>query len=641
MVLSLRSEYTHWQKCNFAAVSFFCAMQTMRLSFHDRLCQPKPIIAVGSVDYKLNHNATERIELLPLYQPLLVEELFYQYVEAGAELLCTPTERASHLWLEQLEHSSKVYELNRKAVWIARKAAAGRAYVAGVLGSPPYMLHPVGPLTLDLLRHTVTEQAIALLDGGCDVLVLKSFVDLQELVLALEVLETLANGTPIIALKAFPEDGSVLATSYPADVARMLSSHDVVAVGASGTVGPQRMHSIIAAMQQGTSLPLVALPDTGIPTVIAGKPQYHSDPDYVARSMRRLVELGARIVGTDYGTTLEHVRTLATALEELPAEMQPAPKAQYTPHLLPTTQAPPPSQFAHALRTRFVITVELDIPRGLDMTSVIAGARYLRQHGIDAVNISDGARARLRINSIMLSALVQREAGIESICHLACRDRNMVALQSDVLGAALLGVQNILAISGDPTHIGDFPRATAVNDLDSIGLIRTLRMMNNGRDLAGNPLGSATNFCIACACNPCAEDLEHELDRLAQKVAEGAEVVFTQPIFDIEAWLHFIERAGKLPARFIVGVLPLRSLRHAEFLHYEVPGMVIPRWARERLGKAGSPEAAADEGITIASEFLAAARTYCHGVYVMPPFRRYSVALEVLQRAGISMPSTP
>lgn len=613
-------------------------MARQRPTFLERLSASQPIIAVGSIAYELEQREIEHVELAPLLAPIAVETIFHEFVEAGAELLCTPTERSSRLWLEQIGRADKVYELNRKAVWIARKAAVKRAYIAGVIAAPPVMLQPVGPLSKDLLRRAVAEQAIALLDGGCDVLMLKSFIDVEELLIALETVVPLANSTPIIALKAFPEDGAVLATSYPTDVARLLSQYPIVAVGASSTVGPQRMETIITGMRPGTSLPLVALPDTGIPTIVGGKAIHRSDTDYVAQAARRLATSGVQIIGTDRGTRLEHIRAIAAALESVvPSRGKTASLTQRGVHLTPPIQSQPPSRFAQALRERFVVTVELDIPRGLDMSSVVEGALYLKRHGIDAVNISDGARARLRVNSIMLSAAVRAATGMECITHVTCRDRNMVALQSDLLGAALHGVQNILAVSGDPTHIGDFPRAAAVNDLDSIGLIRALRMMNSGRDLAGNPLGMATNFCIACACNPCADDIERELDRLAAKVAEGAEAVFTQPVFDVEVWLRFIERVRSLPVRFIVGILPLRSLRHAEFLHYEVPGMVIPPWVREQIRQATSTAHAAEIGISVAAEFLAAVRNHIHGVYLMPPFKRYDIAVEVLRRAGIEV----
>lgn len=641
MVFVKRTESPPWnllrwrseQKCEFCVQQYRHVTVLMaQIMLRARLDEGRPLVAVGSLEQALDGRLVERIELLALHAPFVLEEAAAAFVDAGAELLMTPTERASHLWLANFHREDKVYELNRKAVWVVRKAAHNRAYVAGVIGPPPTMLKPVGQLSSEGLRRAVAEQVIALLDGGCDAIVLKSFVELDELLIALETVLPIANGIPVIALKAFPEDGAVLATSFPSDVARILSKYNLAAIGASGTVGPQRMRSIISAMRSGSTLPLVALPDLGIPTMVNGRAHYQAEPEYIARSLETMVASGALIVGTDRGTTVAHTAATVASVASMTVANQRASDTPREQHLSPRPVVPPPSRFAQAIRERFVVTVELDIPRGLDMTSVLDAAHYLRNCGVDAVNISDGARARLRINPVMLSAYIQKETGIECIAHLACRDRNMVALQSDLIGASLLGVQNILAVSGDPAHIGDYPRATTVADLDSIGLIRALRMMNSGRDLAGNPLGSATNFCIACACNPCAEDIERELDRLAQKVAEGAEVVFTQPIFDIERWFAFLERASVLSVRYIVGILPLRTLRHAEFLHYEVPGMTIPSWVRNRLAHALDP---AEEGITLAAELLTTLQSSCHGVYLMPPFKKYSSAIEVLHRAGI------
>jgi 5,10-methylenetetrahydrofolate reductase len=293
--------------------------------------------------------------------------------------------------------------------------------------------------------------------------------------------------------------------------------------------------------------------------------------------------------------------------------------------------APPaPTPFGAALGKRLLTTVELDVPRGLDMSSVIEGARYLKEHGIDAVNISDGARARLRMSPIAISKLVTDATGMECLTHLACRDRNMVSLQAEVIGAHELGVRNILAVTGDPTHIGDYPSATSVYDVDSIGLIRALGRMNTGRDLMGNPLGSPTGFTIACAVNPAAEDLERELDRLAMKAEQGAHVAFSQPIFDDEVLLRFLERIATIDISFMLGVIPLRTIRHAEFLHYEVPGMNIPGWVRERMQAAGSDtEAATAVGIELATDFLRRVQDRIDGVYLMPPFKKYDIAVRI------------
>jgi homocysteine S-methyltransferase len=293
-----------------------------------------------------------------------------------------------------------------------------------------------------------------------------------------------------------------------------------------------------------------------------------------------------------------------------------------------------PSAFRENLDRRPLVTVELDIPRGLDMSSVFEGAEYLKRHGIDAVNITDGARARLRMSSITISYLIQQRTGMECMTHLACRDRNMVGLQAELLGAHALGVRNILAITGDPAHIGDYPYATSVYDVDAIGLIRAVNRMNNGLDLMGNPVGEQTNFLIACACNPLAGDIDREIARLERKAAEGAHVAFTQPVFEIEALVNLFARTRHIPIKIMLGIIPLRSAKHAEFLHHEVPGMNIPEWIQHRMATAENP---ATEGVTIAVEFLEQVREYqdrIAGIYLMPPFKRYDMAVEILERVG-------
>jgi homocysteine S-methyltransferase len=377
--------------------------------------------------------------------------------------------------------------------------------------------------------------------------------------------------------------------------------------------------------------PLVAIPDVGIPTIIDGFPIYNAEPSYVAAATRRLVEHGACIIGADGGADLAHIKAIADAVKDAPVGSVPiVVKASKRAESQEQSKAAP-TTFHERINERFVTTVELDVPRGLDMSSVVEGARYLEQHGIDAVNISDGARARLRMSPIAISKLVHEQTSMECIAHLACRDRNMVALQAELIGAHEMGVRNILAVTGDPTHIGDFPSATSVYDVDSIGLIRALGHMNTGQDLMGNPLGASTGFCISCAVNPAADDLEREIDRLAMKAEQGAHVAFSQPIFDAELLDTFLARTKDIDIRFMLGIIPLRTIRHAEFLHYEVPGMNIPQWVRERMEGAASTEEATDIGIQIAVEFLSSVRNRINGVYLMPPFKKYDIAVRILK----------
>lgn len=596
-----------------------------------------PIVADGSMAIELARRGfSERpCDRYNLTSPVVIEKIYHEFLDAGAGLLQSNTFHANRYALESSMLSARVHEINRKGVWLARQAAGSRALVAGVVGPSGRMMRPLGPLTHEDLHLCFTEQIAALLAGSVDVIMLKSFIDLDEIEIAIDAVRALSADVPLIALKSFPEDGSVLSGSYPSDVAHRLERHGIQAMGSNGTVGPQRMLGIVESLRV-SSVPLVALPDIGIPTIIDGFPVYNAEPSYVAAAARRLVEHGACIIGADGGADVTHVRAIAEAVAGARVGSSPVSVKRHQRADAESIAPPAPTPFGAALGKRLLTTVELDVPRGLDMSSVIEGARYLKEHGIDAVNISDGARARLRMSPIAISKLVTDATGMECITHLACRDRNMVSLQAEVIGAHELGVRNILAVTGDPTHIGDYPSATSVYDVDSIGLIRALGRMNTGRDLMGNPLGSPTGFTIACAVNPAAEDLERELDRLAMKAEQGAHVAFSQPIFDDEVLLRFLERIATIDISFMLGVIPLRTIRHAEFLHYEVPGMNIPGWVRERMQAAGSDtEAATAVGIELATDFLRRVQDRIDGVYLMPPFKKYDIAVRICSALNI------
>jgi homocysteine S-methyltransferase len=596
-----------------------------------------PIVADGSMAIELARRGfSERpCDRYNLTSPVVIEKIYHEFLDAGAGLLQSNTFHANRYALESSMLSARVHEINRKGVWLARQAAGSRALVAGVVGPSGRMMRPLGPLTHEDLHLCFTEQIAALLAGSVDVIMLKSFIDLEEIEIAIDAVRALSADVPLIALKSFPEDGSVLSGSYPSDVAHRLERHGIQAMGSNGTVGPQRMLGIVESLRV-SSVPLVALPDIGIPTIIDGFPVYNAEPSYVAAAARRLVEHGACIIGADGGADVTHVRAIAEAVAGARVGSAPVSVKRHQRADAESIAPPAPTPFGAALGKRLLTTVELDVPRGLDMSSVIEGARYLKEHGIDAVNISDGARARLRMSPIAISKLVTDATGMECLTHLACRDRNMVSLQAEVIGAHELGVRNILAVTGDPTHIGDYPSATSVYDVDSIGLIRALGRMNTGRDLMGNPLGSPTGFTIACAVNPAAEDLERELDRLAMKAEQGAHVAFSQPIFDDEVLLRFLERIATIDISFMLGVIPLRTIRHAEFLHYEVPGMNIPGWVRERMQAAGSDtEAATAVGIELATDFLRRVQDRIDGVYLMPPFKKYDIAVRICSALNI------
>ncbi len=591
------------------------------------------IVADGSIAVELLRRgfAERPPDRYNLTSPMVIEKIHRDFIDAGATLVQTNTFHANRYALEQWTLSARVTEINRKGVWIARTAANGSAMVAGVIGPTGHLLQPLGDLAPVDVLACYTEQATALVAGSCDLILLKGFIDLDELELAITAVRKVTATLPVIALKSFPEDGSILSGMFPTTVAERLTSHSIQAFGSNGTVGPQRMLGIVQALRVDAT-PLVALPDVGIPTMVDGTCVYDADPAYVASAAVRLVEHGASIIGAEGGATVDHVRAIAQAVAGINVGSHAQPRKTISSKLDLHSSPEPPTAFAEAIDTGFATTVELDIPRGTDMSSVINGARYLKEHGITAVNISDGARARLRMSPIAISRLVMDQTGMDCITHIACRDRNMVGLQSELLGAHAMGVRNILAVTGDPTHIGDFPVASSVYDVDSIGLIRALGRMNNGQDLLGNPLGQKLSFCISCAVNPIADDIDREIARLEQKVDNGATIAFSQPMFDAESVLAFTERIKHIKVKFMLGIIPLRTMRHAEFLHFEVPGMNIPTWVRERMAKAGpSTEHATEEGIAIAVELLHAVRNTIGGVYLMPPFKKYDVAVRILQ----------
>lgn len=604
-----------------------------KVTLFERISQDNALVTDGSLSLELSKRGLGESppDVYNLKNPVAVEQIHREFMEVGAELLQTNTRHANRLMLEQHGLADKVYEINRKGVWIARYVALHRCYVAAVVGPTGRFFSPIGTLSKDEAFQVFTEQIIALLDGQPDCLIFKSFIDIDELEIAIQAAKFVNPDFPMIACKTFPEDGSVLATSFPADIARRLQQNGVIALGSNSTVGPQRMFDIVKSISV-IDIPIVALPDTAIPVLEDGKELYNAEPEYVASVVKKFIAQGAKIVGADGGASVEHIKAIAQCAEQ--TKISDGKVTVKAPKIIDSSlaAAASPSHFAQKIGKQFVSTVEVEIPRGLDIGAVLSAATYLKEHGIDAINIFDGARARVRINPISLSHLVQERTGIECITHFACRDRNMVGIQADLIGADALSVHNILAITGDPTSIGDFPNATSVYDLDAIGLIRTINKMNNGEDLHGNPIGKKTNFLISCAVNPTSHNIEREIRRFEQKVYEGATVAFSQPLFEYSVLEEFLEKTKHLQYHFVLGIIPLRSLRHAEFLHYEVPGMVVPEWVRKSMAEhAQSIEHTAAKGMEIARTLLQKAKNDIAGVYIMPPAKKYSMAVEIIQ----------
>lgn len=616
----------------------------MKPDFRQRLKQG-PILCDGAMGTLLDLYEYHELphELQNIKNPDIVERVHREYIDAGAEIIQTNTFSGNRLRLAQFHLEEKLREMNLKGVEIARRAAGDSVYVAGSVGPTGKLLEPLGKLKLIQARDAFKEQIEILLEAGVDVLILETFVSLNELDEAITAAKELTK-IPIIAQKAFPEDGAILSGSFPIEVVEHLLERGVDVVGANCTVGPQRMFTIIRSMYKD-GVVLSAQPAAGIPTLLNGRSIYHTTPDYLAAYAKELLQAGVTLVGACCGSTPAHIRAIRQVMDEFrsaPAikvrsPKPPTKKAEDTSIRVDTrpTLKDDRSRFAQNVGRKFLTTVELDIPRGLDIGPVLDGARYLRQYGIDAINITDGARARLRMSSITLCYLIQQQVGIETITHLATRDRNMIGLQAELLGAHALGLRNILCITGDPTNIGDYPQASSVFDVDSAGLIRAVASMNNGTDLMGNTIEQKTSFLIACAVNAMADNFDVEMEKLEKKVEAGAQIVFTQPIYEMRTLEHLLKRTEQWRLPIMLGLLPLRSYKHAEFLHNEIPGMTIPEKIRERMRSAG--ERSAQVGIDSAVEFLREAKSLVAGAYLLPPFKKYEIVPQILEAAEIEV----
>ncbi len=578
-----------------------------------------------------------------LTHPGLVSSVHEEYIRAGADVIETNTFAADRLRLSSHNLEDSVRQINTSGARLAREAADNtanggeKALVLGAIGPLGRSLAPVGSLTPEEAKEIFSEQAGALLEGGADAILLETFTDLRELRLAFDAVKTL--GAQVLAYKTFVEDGETLAEGLPSRVAREVSGWEVELFGANCTVGPQRMLGIVEQMSAGAG-PVAAFPNPGLPQLIDGQIRYRQDVDHFAAYGVKLAEAGARLIGGCCGTTPNHVKALSEALRDFapPKKTARATSVTVERERKAEVQTEPESEFARKLETGFAVTVEVDLPRGHDISGVVEASRRLKERGADAIDISDGARARLRMHPVAVARIVQEEVGIEVVAHISCRDRNIIGLQADLLSAAALGVKNILAVTGDPAQIGDYPEATSVFDTDAIGLVHVLSKMNRGEDLGGNSIGDPPGFLIGTAFNPTAGDLDAEINKLRRKVEAGAHAFWTQPVFEISALERALEKLADLDLepRLLLGLMPLRSARQAEFLHHEVPGINIPEHVRVRLAEL-SPEDAPKYGVEVAQNLLVEAEPLVNGAYIMPPASAPDLAgdvIEALQPVG-------
>jgi homocysteine S-methyltransferase len=600
--------------------------------------------AMGTMLYGRGVSYERCFDELNVSEPDLVQGIHREYINAGAELIETNTFGANRIRLGMYGLEGRVREINRRGVRVAREAreiSGETVFVAGSIGPVDQPLQPFGALSLRDVREAFREQAEALVEGGVDLFVLETFSDLAEITEAiLAVKET--TDLPLIAQMTFDDHGQISSGGTPAEVVAALERAGADLVGLNCGVGPSSALEVARAMLAAARVPVSVQPNAGLPSRIGGRTVYVSTPEYVGEVMRQCVEAGARLVGGCCGTTPEHVRAIRAELDQAeaptraaPVLLRPEPAAQPVAEAAPIV--PENSLRAKLGRGQFVVSVELDPPRGLNPRKALEGAAALRDVGVDCINIGDSPMATVRMSALGLGLLIQARVGVEPIIHYTPRDRNLMAIQSDLLGAHANGIRNVIAVTGDPPRISSGPSATAVWDVDSIGVIAILKRFNQGVDWAGKSIGRQAEFQVACAVTPIAQDMARELDRLRQKIEAGADFVMSQPLWSLEQLEEFEARAGKLPIPHLLGILPLESHRHAELLNNEVPGMVVPPDVLERMRAAG--ERGREVGLELAADFVERARPHVQGIYIITSYGRYDAALELVKalKAGAAV----
>ncbi len=589
--------------------------------------------AMGTMLYARGVFVNRCFDELNLSNPALVRSVHEEYLEAGADIVETNTFGAHRFKLGPHGFEPQVRKINREGARLAREAAQGRGLVAGSVGPLGKPLEPLGNITFDDAVRAYQEQAEGLAEGGVDLFAVETIPALDQARAAVTAIRAV-SALPITVSMTFTEEGTTFYGDTPEDVVRTLEDWDVSVVGANCSQGPQPMLETVQRMAAvARRLKLSAMPNAGAPAMVDGRYVYLCTPEYMASYARRFIAAGVSVVGGCCGTTPAHIRNLVRSVRMV----QPA--RQVVTVVPPATakEALPPipreekSPLAKRLGKKFVVSVELDPPKGADPGRIIDRAQYCKENEIDAINVADGPRASARMSAQSLCVLMQTRVGVDTILHYTCRDRNLLGIQSDLLGAYALGLRNILAITGDPPKLGDYPDATAVYDVDSIGLIRIMDHLNHGRDLAGNAIGPPLGIHIGCGADPSKPDLEKKVRRLEEKVKAGAEYVMTQPVYDPRTVETFLGMIGHLDVPVLIGILPLYSHKNAEFLHNEVPGMTIPEDIRERMRAAGSGDGAQAEGVRIAQEALLAVRDLVQGAYVMPPFNKVDLAVRVIE----------
>ncbi len=622
-------------------------------SFLDALAKGPLVVdgAMGTQLYERGVLYSVCYEQLNIDKPELVKKVHEDYVRAGAQVLETNTFGANAMRLEKHGLAGSVRAINEAAVKIAREAAGGKAFVVGAIGPSGYFLGEASSDDVAKVRKALGEQAKVLAGCGVDAILVETLRQTNELRIAIESAVEAAGGKiPVIASASVDEHNRMSDGTTSAEIARLMKEWGASVIGVNCCDGPMNVLEAVEPMLE-LGLPVWAVPNAGLPRRVDERLVYVSTAEYFGVYARRMFKLGVKLVGGCCGTTPEHVKRIAAAArmagsteagpgakgdsdalvrgaETFQAwSADPTPLAE-SPHSTPFSER---STLAKKIAAgKFVVSVEVNPPIGLDLAKALDAARMLKDGGVDVINIADGARAQARMGNLALAMRLQEKVGIETILHVCGRDRNLLGTLAHLMAAHELGVRNLVVITGDPPKMGDFPDASAVYDLDSIGILKLATRLNHGIDPGGKPLGAGTRFVLATGAEPAALNYERELTRLRQKKEAGAELVMTQPVYDPKVLEKFLDDIAPLGLPVLVGLLPLASFRNAEFLHNEVPGMQVPESVRERMRKAGSGPQARKEGVAIAREMLAAVRSRVQGAYVMPPLERYELALEVV-----------
>jgi methionine synthase / methylenetetrahydrofolate reductase(NADPH) len=625
-------------------------MTAVELQTHSRAAefrkklQSKIVItdgAMGTMLYGKGVFINRCFDELNLSSPQLVKDVHQEYVRAGAEVIESNTFGANRIRLGAFGFAERLSAIVQAGVRLAREAAGEKAFVAGAIGPLGAQIEPLGALSFLQAREAFKEQADALVAAGVDLLLLETFYDLNELREAIfAAREAAGPDMVIVAQVTVNDDGSLRDGTSTETFTRHLQEWPVDVVGVNCSAGPKVALDTIEKMGRYTTKPLSAMPNAGLPATVEGRNIYLCSPEYMAQYSRRFVQAGVRLMGGCCGTTPEHIKQISSEIRSLqPVQTRTAtvtvadegkPEVK---RLLKITVAEKSQLGAKLAAGKFVAFVEILPPRGVDASKEIAGAKLCRDSGIDCINVPDGPRASARLSAQVTCQLIQERAGIEAVLHFCCRDRNILSIQSELLGANAVGVRNLICITGDPPRMGTYPDATAVFDVDSIGLTNIANNLNHGLDIGGNPIGSQTSLLVGVGANPGALNMDEELRRFAWKVEAGAEYAVTQPVFDLNLLELFLKRTEQYKLPIIAGIWPLTSFRNAEFMVNELR-VPVPQEYMGRMRSADSAEKARTEGVLIAQEMVSRTRSIVQGVQLSAPFGRYEMAVQVAEALG-------